>query len=51
MMGVIPAEKSALTLRFTVSLVSPKYSRRSEWPTTQYAQPASTSILAETSPV
>ena len=35
----------------TVSSVSPKYWRRSEWPTSEPATPSSSSIGAEISPV
>ncbi len=37
--------------RATVSSVSPKYCRRSEWPTSEPATPSSSSIGAEISPV
>src|SRR5207248_496250 len=39
------------TGRATVSSVSPKYCRRSEWPTMAPAAPTSSSIGAESSPV
>ena len=50
-MGAIPSATSAFALRFTSSFVSPNSSRRSEWPTMQYAQPISLSMGTEISPV
>src|SRR6185503_8794388 len=50
-MGTRPAPSAATRRLFTVSLVSPKYWRRSEWPTITYTQPASFNMLTETSPV
>ena len=44
-MGVRPASRAALALRFTVSSVSPKNWRRSEWPRITALQPASTNHL------
>jgi hypothetical protein len=41
MMGMSPAASAAFALRATVSSVSPKYWRRSEWPTMAYVAPAS----------
>ena len=46
-----PASTAALARWFTVSSVSPKYWRRSEWPTMTCVTPASSSIAVETSPV
>src|SRR5574344_368339 len=50
-MAVMPAAITARARLLTVSSVSAKYWRRSEWPTMQYLTPASTSILVAISPV
>ena len=50
-MGAMPPATSAFALRFTSSFVSPNSSRRSEWPTMQYAQPISLSMGTDISPV
>src|SRR5207248_1558546 len=46
-----PCSSAAAVRRATVSSVSPKYCRRSEWPTIAPATPSSCSIGAEISPV
>src|SRR6478672_3635127 len=46
-----PCPSAATVRRATVSSVSPKYCRRSEWPTIAPRTPSSSSIGAETSPV
>ena len=48
---VSPASRAARTRFWTVTSVSPKYWRRSEWPMTTYSTPSSLSIGAEISPV
>ena len=49
--GVISFLNTALILPLTRSSVSPKYWRRSEWPTITYEQSSAVSIVAEISPV
>ena len=49
--GISPASSATLSLRLTVSSVSPKYWRRSEWPMMTCVQPAARSMPAEISPV
>ncbi len=49
--GVSPASRAALSLKFTMSSVSPKYCRRSEWPMMACVQPTASSMLGQTSPV
>ena len=46
-----PAARAAFVRLFTVSSVSAKYWRRSEWPVMTYSTPRSTSISALISPV
>ena len=41
-----PASRPILSLRFTVSSVSPKYWRRSEWPMITWVTPTAVSMLA-----
>src|SRR6202163_2473542 len=50
-MGARPASSAARVFFSTVSLVSPKYWRRSLWPMITYEQPTDLSIAADTSPV
>ncbi len=50
-MAVSPAAIAARARLLTVSSVSPKYWRRSEWPTITYLAPASRIIPVEISPV
>src|SRR6266446_6936366 len=50
-MGARPASSAARVFFSTVSLVSPKYWRRSLWPMITCEQPTDLSIAAETSPV
>ena len=51
MIGVICALNTAFTLRFTSSSVSPKISRRSEWPTITYFTLSFARNSGDTSPV
>ena len=51
MMGVRPFATAARTFLLTVSSVSAKYWRRSEWPSTTYCAPTALSMSAEISPV
>ena len=51
MMGLMPASSTARTFLLTMESVSPKYCRRSLWPTMTYFTPRSLSMSAETSPV
>jgi len=51
MIGVMPLARTAFTLRFTSSSVSPNSSRRSEWPTITTDTFILASIAGETSPV
>lgn len=49
--GVRPWRRAAATLSRVVSTVSPKCSRRSEWPISTICAPASAAWATETSPV
>ena len=49
--GVMPLPRTALTLRFTISSVSPNSCRRSECPTITYAHARAWSMRGATSPV
>src|ERR1700687_4138982 len=50
-MGMSPASMADLSLRLTVSSVSPKYWRRSECPMMTWVTPTASNMLAHISPV
>jgi len=50
-MGRSPAVRARCILRFTISSVSPKYRRTSQWPNITRRQPTSATGAAETCPV